>query len=182
MLRKTYIFLFFISIAFVSCDKGPSISQYGKKFEEIMKSPEGMFRGLDLGKSVKEIKAAEGESKPKDEDKNYLYYEFKTDTGELYSIEYNFDERGLNEVRLDVYYINPADARSLFVAFRDYYTKKYGETDKFEGFAAWGFHTPDNKKIQIEMTDESAEYRQGKFSFTLYYVVNDPIKDPPKKQ
>ena len=146
-----------------------------------MKTSEGMFRGTELGKNLKEVKALEGITKPKDEDVNYLYYEFPGDTGELYTIEYNFDERGLYEVRMDAYFVSPADAHSLFVSFRDYYTTKYGATEKFEGFAAWAFKMKDGKTEQIELSDESAEYRQGKFSLVMYYVPDDQLTKPVKK-
>lgn len=165
-------------ILFASCDQEKPLSDYGKKFAEIMKTSEGMFRGTDLGKNLKEIKAIEGIVKPKDEDLNYLYYEFPGDTGELYSIEYNFDERGLNEVRMDAYFISPADAQSLFVSFRDYYTAKYGPAEKFDGFAAWAFKRTNGRTEQIELSDESAEYRQGKFSVVMYYVPDGAL---PKK-
>ena len=128
-----------------------------------MKTDEGMFRGIELGKTLKEIKEKERPAKPKDEDANYLYYEFPGDTGELYTIEYNFDERGLNEVRMDAYFVSPADARTLYESFKSYFKEKYGATEEYYGFAAWAFKKPDGKTLQIEITDESGEYRQGKF-------------------
>jgi len=146
-----------------------------------MKTGEGMFRGTELGKNLKEIKAIEGISKPKDEDVNYLYYEFPGDTGELYTVEYNFDERGLDEIRMDAYFVAPADAHSLFLSFRDYYTAKYGPTEKFEGYAAWAFKLKDGKTEQIELSDESAEYRQGKFSLQLYYLTDGALPKKPEK-
>jgi hypothetical protein len=175
-------FSIFLACLFLfSCSGDKALTDYGTKFAEIMKTADGMFRGIEPGKSKKEIFEKERPAKPKEEDDNYLYYEFPGDTGELYTLEYNFDERGLYEVRLDAYFAAPADARTVLVSFRDYYTEKYGPTEKFEGFAAWAFKTPDAKKIQLELTDESAEYRQGKFSLVLYYVPDDGTTAPPKK-
>ncbi|HEY6161585.1 MAG TPA: hypothetical protein VI112_10190 [Bacteroidia bacterium] len=175
----TYLFT---TLLFVGCNHGRPLNDYGKNFAEIMRSTDGMFRGIDLGKSKREVMEKEKGAKPKDEDVNYLYYEFPGDTGELYTLEYQFDEQGLNQVRLDAYYPGVADAHTLFLSFYDYYKDKYGETEKMEGFAAWAFKRPDGKKLQIELTDESAEYRQGKFSLLIYYLPEEPgAKDVPKK-
>ena len=181
MKKNSFIFFIFIVVAFCSCDQSKPLSDYGKKFTEIIKTQDGIFRGIELGKNKKEVQEKEKPAKPKDEDDGYLYYEFPGDTGELYTVEYNFDERGLNEVRLDAYFIIPADARSLYENFKSYYKEKYGDTEEFYGFAAWAFKTKDGKKIQLELTDESAEYRQGKFSLVLYYVPDETVIKPGKK-
>jgi hypothetical protein len=180
MNRSTIQLLFLFSFFLFSCGGEKPLADYGKNFAEIMKTSEGMFRGIEPGRSKKEILEKEKPAKPKDEDDNYLYYEFPHDTGELYTIEYNFDERGLEEVRLDAYYIDAAEAHTLFLSCRDYYTGKYGETEKFEGFAAWAFKDPAGRTIQLELNDESAEYRQGKFSLVLHYMPGDPAPVPPK--
>ena len=123
---------------------------------------------------VKEAEAA----KPKDEQENYLYYEFNTDTGEFYTVEYNFDERGLYEMRVDAYFIKEADARTLYESFMSYYTDVYGKIEDYYGFSAWDIKQ-ENKNFRIELADESAEYRQGKFSLLIYYSIENP---PLKKK
>jgi hypothetical protein len=179
-MKKLVLFLPTL-LLLAACNNNKPLSDYGAKFAEIMKSSEGMFRGIEPGRSKKEIAEKEKPAQPKDEDDRYLYYEFPGDTGELYTVEYNFDERGLNEVKLDAYFVNAADARTLFVSFRDYYTAKFGETEKFEGFAAWAFKDASGRTIQLELSDQSAEYRQGKFALDLYYVPEDPGTAPSKK-
>ena len=181
MKHHFWIFTLVSLAAFSSCSNEKPLADYGKKFAEIMRSTEGMFRGIELGKNIKEIRAKETPNKPKDEDGNYLYYEFPGDTGELYTIEYNFDERGLNEVRMDAYFVSSAEAHNLYDNFKSYYKEKYGTTEEFYGFAAWAFKTKEGKKIQLELDDESAEYRQGKFSLVLYYTSDQDPTPPSKK-
>ena len=173
-MMKKFILFFLSAIILISCgsEKKP-VEDYGKKFAQIIKNEKGIARGIVLGLKKSQVKEAES-AKPKDEDENYLYYEFNTDTGEFYTVEYNFDDRGLYEMRIDAYYIQEADARTLYESFRSYYTDLYGKIEDFYGFSAWEVKQ-DSKNLRIELADESAEYRQGKFSLLLYYAIENPV-------
>jgi len=173
-MMKNLILVVLGSLILFSCgsEKTP-VEDYGEKFTQIIKNEKGIARGIVLGLKMSQVKEAEA-TKPKDEQENYLYYEFNTDTGEFYTVEYNFDERGLYEMRIDVYFIKEADARALYENFMAYYTASYGKIDDFYGFAAWQIKQ-DSRNFRIELADESAEYRQGKFSLLLYYSIENPI-------
>ena len=82
---------------------------------------------------------------------------------------------------MDAYFVSPADARTLYESFKNYYKEKYGKTDEYFGFAAWAFKKPDGTTEQIELTDQSAEYRQGKFSLVMYYVPDTGLPKKPSK-
>lgn len=175
---KKAAFIVLSALVFSSCgsEKKP-VEDYGKAFLQVMKNNKGFARGVVLGLNINQVKEAEG-SKPKDEDGNYLYYEYYFDTSEFYTVEYNFDERGLYEMRIDAYLIKEADARALYESFKEYYTDAFGKIDDYYGFAAWQVKQ-DNRNFRVELSDESAEYRQGKFSLLIYYSIENLV---PKKK
>jgi len=172
-MKKILSLLILLRFALVSCDSKKNLSEYGDLFARLMKNEKGIFRGLILGLKPSQVKEAEG-VRPQQEEESYLFYDFILDTAESYTLEYNFDERGLSEMRLDAYFIQEADARALYESFKAYYTDRFGEVNDFYGFTAWDI-VQDNRRIRIELADESAEYRQGKFSLLIYFSIEAPI-------
>jgi hypothetical protein len=153
-------------LSFASCKEEKPIDQYGEGVKKVFFSSEKIFRGLNMGDPIDAVKKVESR-KAQEEDKNYLFYEDRQKTGDIETVEYNFDEAGLNEIRYDAYFIITEDARTLFNDIRAYLKDKYGESEDYYGFSGWSFEQ-DDRQINIELKDESAEYRQGKISLIIY--------------
>lgn len=169
---KKYAFLSSATILlFAACNNNTKpFNKYGKAFIEIVKTDKGFFRGVELSDRLIDVKTLE-KVEPKDQDSNYLYYEFKNEVGNLYSIEYNFSDNGISEIRVDAFYPDQIDAHLLFEDLRSYFIEKYGEVEKLYGSAQWNVKQ-NNYHLILEVTDESAEYKQGKVSLLIYKSLN----------
>lgn len=149
ILTLSLIFLF-------SCANKPQ-STY---FDTIVKSEEGIFRGIEIGNSVEQIKTAENKEFLVDNMSDYLYYDYKLDMGNSYTISYDFSEDKLYEIQLSSYFDAIEDAEKLFADFNNHFTKKYG-TGKIEndGYTSWRTKSKNTgNTVEIVMINDSQEY------------------------
>lgn len=175
---RSGLFLIAFAALLASCKENKPFEQYGEGVKKVFKNSEKLFRGLDIGDPIDVVKKTETQ-KPQDEDKNYLFYEYREKSGDLQTVEYNFDAEGLNEIRYDAYFITNEDARTLFNDIKVYLKDKYGESEDYYGFSGWTFEK-DGRQIYIELKDESAEYRHGKISLIIYEFELVAPKPAPK--
>lgn len=106
--RTLLFFSLLTALLLASCtEKQSKLAAYGPALEAVMRSDVGAFRGFDLGAKMDTVMKQEA-GEPLEVDDNYLYYEFKIgDTLGTYSLSYDFDETGLNEIQSDVFVTNP---------------------------------------------------------------------------
>ncbi len=130
-----------------------------------MKSENALFRGNNLGDDLYPVHENEIPLQPSQEETDYLFYELKNDSGELYSIEYNFnDKKKLADIRFDGYFTEKTTAHTLFENFKTYFNETYGNTEDSFGYAIWKL----KDGTTIELADESTEYKQGKITLLFY--------------
>src|SRR5690606_33224496 len=73
-------------------------------FDAILKSEEGIFRGIEIGNSIEEVKTLENQEFLVDNMSEYLYYDYKLDMGNSYTISYDFSENSLYEIQVSIYF------------------------------------------------------------------------------
>ncbi|HVA98448.1 MAG TPA: hypothetical protein VNG53_06100 [Bacteroidia bacterium] len=145
---------------------------YGKYFSMFMKSNQGLFRGLDFGMSPENVVKSE-QIEPDENDKDYLFYTIPFDTlaadsNNYFTISYSFDERGMNEIKAEVFLNTDQDAEQLINKITSYYNQKYQKATNEDETSIWTLHDPNYGKIKIALADESAEYGYGKITLSFY--------------
>ncbi|MEO6882934.1 MAG: hypothetical protein ABI199_02790 [Bacteroidia bacterium] len=145
---------------------------YGSVFASLMKNDQGIFRGLHFGMNPENVKKSE-EMKPDEDDKDYLFYTIPFDTiaadsNNYYTISYSFDERGMSEIKAEVFFNTNQDAAQLVKKLEDFYEKKYQQPITENEASIWTVRDPNYGKIKIAMSDESYEYGYGKITLSFY--------------
>ena len=166
LLKVISCFLFFLLIA--SChNQNTGDSKQTDLFHQITKSDSGLFRKIELGMTKSEVKQKESAT-PKEEEEDYLYYEFPTDSNNLYSIAYSFDSTGLTEIQTDIFVGAEEEASNMFNRFKAYYEHKYGQSENETDLLVWTTRSAKYTNIKVSLNDESADYNSGKLSLSFY--------------
>ncbi|HSH65938.1 MAG TPA: hypothetical protein VLB84_09090 [Bacteroidia bacterium] len=174
--RRT-IHLFFtglLVVAICSCKMSTKskLAEYDPALEKIVRVENGAFRGFNLGDPLDSVKLREPEQ-PIEADQGYLYYEYKVDdTTGSYSISYNFDEKGLNEIQSDIFITNTINTDRIFNAFKSYFDDHYGGSELDMGYNVWTVKSQNYGDVKINLSDESTslttDHAPGKISIWIY--------------
>ncbi len=160
-----------ILIIFSCTSPKSKLAAYGPVFENIMRSDIGVFRGISLGDHFDSVQAKET-GKPVAVDSGYLYYEYKLTAAGSFSITYNFDERGLNEIQTDIFITNADDVEKIFNTFKNYFDQHYGANQNQMGYSAWSVKSQKFGDVKINLRDESTDFTTdkapGKISLWIY--------------
>ena len=164
----------FFIIAISSCKTPPKskLAEYHPALEKIIRSDMGAFRGFNLGDKLDSVKLKE-QTSPIEADQGYMYYEYKIDdTTGSYSISYNFDEKGLNEIQSDIFISNAANTEKIFNAFKSYFDDHYGGSELDMGYNVWTVKSQNYGDVKINLSDESpsltTDKAPGKISIWIY--------------
>ncbi|OFY86698.1 MAG: hypothetical protein A3K10_09280 [Bacteroidetes bacterium RIFCSPLOWO2_12_FULL_31_6] len=153
-INKTFLIL---SICFLcSCDHYKS-----PYFNEILKSEKGNLRGVEIGTSIENVKAAENVKFLKDEMPEYLYYDYQIDMGNGYTVTYDFSENNeLYEIEIAIYLDVIPDATILFDDFSSFLNNNYKTGKKEEdGYSTWNTtSTLSGHHVAISMINDSEDY------------------------
>jgi hypothetical protein len=163
------IFLVFLMLCSCS-EKTPSIDPV----QAILLSEEGgVFRGNDIGDSQPLVLQREEENivyNMPDELTCRIPSSMKDST--FYDITYNFSEKGLYVIELDVFPQTNEQAQTLFSKFRAYYNTKFGESSEDEGFTMWKIKSARYKDVEVSMVDESIEAERPYISIVFHEYGN----------
>lgn len=163
--------LIFLLLAFLlfSCERAEKsdFSAYGENMEKIMRTSQGIFRGLSLGMDLKNVKSIE-KTGLIEEDSGYLYYEIPLDRNSSFNLSYDFDEKGLKEIQSDVFLKDEIQFNDLLNNIRMYFDNKYGKAEIDNGFWVWAKKTEKEGNIKITLTDESDDFQFNKLSLAVY--------------
>jgi len=155
MLKIKYVAYISVFLILFSCTEGNSTY-----FDSILKSEEGVFRGIEIGNTIEEVKSIENREFLIDNMSEYLYYDYKMDMGNSYTISYDFSENSLYEVQVSIYFDVIDDANKIFDEFTAHFTKKYG-TCKIaaDGYTSWRTKSRlTGNGVEIAMINDSQEY------------------------
>ena len=123
--------------------------------DEIVRSREGVFRGLNLNSSSADIMAHEP-SPPTEASQDHLYFEYKTDSLTNYSIDYSLNNDSLEEISVQ---INSSDAdliSYLFCDLKDYYANKLPNPTEDKGYVVYNCFEGQRKPFVVSLSDNSS--------------------------
>lgn len=128
-----------------------TLNEYSSKFQKIVKSDEGIIRGVNFGDPLDEVIVKE-DTIPLEDSTRYVSFTVKLDEEEeeITDILYYFDNnRKISGFRLDIYLNNKRAVDSISREFITFFTDRYGKPSVQEKKAtAWtGL---DNTKIVMK--------------------------------
>jgi hypothetical protein len=167
-----FLFLFFLAISFTACknegeqeqeqvnsdssaaDKESRLKAYSNRFRNLVKTDEGVFRGIEFGMSREEVKSMEDSLKSPDQSENdtldyIINYNFP-ETAEV--IYYTGKDEKVSRIQVDIYPESIDSQLELFKEFEKYYRSKYGNPLLSE----------DKNELQWKVTDQGLQIRLRK--------------------
>lgn len=172
--RSHLLLICLLLVVIYSCKNSSKskLAEYDPTLDKIVRSEVGAFRGFNLGNQLDTVKKNEP-SQPVEADQGYLYYEYKIDdTTGSYSISYNFDDTGLNEIQSDIFVTNANNTDRIFNAFKSYFDDHYGSSEEDKGYTVWTVKSQNYGDVKINLSDESTslttDHAPGKISIWIY--------------
>ncbi len=139
------------SQAKTSLEPPAALAQYSPKFQQIVRTPDGVVRGVSVGDGLDEVKQQE-RSAPSEDSTNCVVYNVKLGNDEETDVFYYYspDNNTVQNIKLDVYLNDAQSVDSLMQEFNRYFTDKYGQPVTREPkMLAW----QDGPKTRIVLKD-----------------------------
>lgn len=168
--------LLVLMLAFTACkneqaEKTPAPKErifkgFHPLLDEIVRSPKGVFRGLDLNASTARIKELEGQE-PAESSDGHLYYEFQADSSTNYSVDYTMNNDSLEEIMVQIN-TNDLDLSSyLFCDLKDYYANKLPNPTEDKGYVVYNCFEGQRKPFVVSLSDNSSPAK-GIINMVIY--------------
>jgi len=164
-----------LTLVSVSCKETPKVTEqkkprifpeYNVLLDEIIRSKEGVIRGVDLNSKAGIITKTETKP-PAEVDKDYLYFEYAIDSVTNYSVTYNLEKDSLDEVAVQIN-CNDLDLSSkLFTDLKTYYEKKLPNPTEDKGYVVYNCFEGQRKPFVISLTDNSTP-NKGIINLIIY--------------
>lgn len=165
--KISYIHLLIIVATLISaCSNVKDLDEYSPDLEKLAITTDGIFRGMEMGMSLEEVKQKETAALS-DESNDYLYYDATLNESDYYTINYYFSEKGLYEITIDVYQDITANALSLRNAIETYLNDKYGKSKNKDDYLIWETDAKGFKKVEISLFGEEREEGGGFISISV---------------
>ena len=161
---KKHLSLLLLLASLASCRN--NLDQYGEVFQTIMKSEDGIFRGLNINDNRQQVESEENKAADAFTE-NMLLYEFALNETATLTVRYGFENGKLFEIGADAEFEKQEDGMALIEAFKKYYTTKLGAAQSAAGFVTWKGNV-DGQDIRIEMTDEAELSSFNAWSLSIY--------------
>lgn len=175
-MRKTlYYSLLLIALGFFSCQENPKVvekkkprifPEYHEALDEIIRSKEGVIRGVDLNSRALLITKTETKS-PTEVAKDYLYFEYTIDSVINYSVAYNLQKDSLDEVEVQINCSDLDVCTRLFNDLKTYYEKKLPNPTEDKGFVVYNCFEGQRKPFVVSLTDNSTP-NMGIINLVIY--------------
>jgi hypothetical protein len=158
-----YFSLIVVAFTLFSCSqsektvevKKPRIfPEYSEALDEIIRSKDGVIRGVDL--NSKAILITKTETKPPLEvAHDYLYFEYTIDSVTSYSVAYSLQKDSLDEVEVQINCTNLDLSSQMFADLKTYYEKKLPNPTEDKGFVVYNCFEGERKPFVVSLTDNS---------------------------
>ena len=171
---KHYITLFSL-LFLLSCnqtnkietEKKPRIfPEYNILLDELIRSKDGVIRGIDLNSKALEITKVETQA-PSEIAADYLYFEYKIDSVYDYSVAYNLQKDSLDEVEVQINCNNLDLSSRLFSDLQAYYEKKLPNPIEDKGYVVYNCFEGQRKPFVVSLTDNSTP-NKGIINLVIY--------------
>ncbi|MBA3664986.1 MAG: hypothetical protein H0W61_12360 [Bacteroidetes bacterium] len=134
--------------------------------DEIIKTKQGVFRGLNLNSKADTIKLIES-NQPVEISPGHLYYEYKVDSMTNYSIEYTLENDSLEEINLQINSDDLELTSYLFCDFKDYYANKLPNPTEDKGYVVYNCFEGKRKPFVVSLSDNSTPSK-GRLNMLIY--------------
>ena len=134
--------------------------------DEIIRTKEGVFRGLNLNSNSEQIKKTEGIA-PIEKSPGHLYFEYKTDSLTNYSIEYTLTNDSLEEINVQINSDDLELTSYLFCDIKDYYANKLPNPTEDKGYIVYNCFEGERKPFVVSLSDNSIPTK-GKINMLIY--------------
>jgi hypothetical protein len=159
----------------VSCREKEKVAEKPKQrvfegyhvlLDKIIRSKQGVFRGLDLNSRSKTIKDMEG-MEPTEESPEHLYFEFKADSLTDYSIDYTLENDSLEEINVQINSNDLELTSYLFCDIKDYYANKLPNPTEDKGYVVYNCFEGQRKPFVVSLSDNSSPSK-GIINMVIY--------------
>lgn len=134
--------------------------------DEIIKTKDGVFRGLNLNSNIADIKKAEPTS-PIETTPGHLFYEYEVDSLTNYSIDYTMNNDSLEEINVQINSNDLELTSYLFCDFKDYYANKLPNPTEDQGQVVYNCFEGQRKPFVVSLSDNSSPSR-GRLNMLIY--------------
>ncbi len=159
------------SQAETSLEPPAALAQYSPKFQKIVRTPDGMVRGISVGDKLDEVKEQE-RSAPSEDSTDHVVYNVKLGNDEETDVFYYYTpgNNTVRNIKLDVFLNDAQSVDSLMQEFNRYFTDKYGQPVTREPKTlAW----QDGQKTRIVLKDVGIPQAPG-----LQVQIADGVTKP----
>jgi hypothetical protein len=139
---------------------------YHPLLDELVRSKQGVFRGLNLNAASKTVRETEN-SEPVESSDGHLYYEYRADSLTNYSIDYAFERDSLQEINVQVNCDDLDLTNYLFCDLKDYYANKLPNPTEDKGYVVYNCFEGERKPFVVSLSDNSSPSR-GVINMVIY--------------
>lgn len=140
--------------------------KYYIALDQILRTNDGVIRGINLNSQADSIKKMEKEP-PLEEEKDRLYFEYVIDSLTNYSIEYSLFHDSLEEVNLQVNCKDPDVGSKIYSDLKDYYEKKLPNPIEDQGQVVYNCFEGQRKPFVVSLSDNSTPTK-GIINLVIY--------------
>lgn len=134
--------------------------------DEIIKTKQGVFRGLNLNSKADTIKQIETVS-PIETSPGHLYFEYTVDSLTNYSIDYTLANDSLEEINLQINSNDLELTSYLYCDFKDYYANKLPNPTEDKGYVVYNCFEGKRKPFVVSLSDNSTPTK-GRLNMVIY--------------
>jgi hypothetical protein len=139
---------------------------YHVLLDEIVRSPDGVFRGINLNTNSETIKKIESVP-PVETSPGHLYFEYKADSLTDYSIDYTLTKDSLEEISVQINTNDLELSSYLFCDLKDYYANKLPNPTEDKGYVVYNCFEGQRKPFVVSLSDNSSPSK-GIINMVIY--------------
>ena len=175
MRKIVYYSLLILAFGVFSCEEHPKVieqqkarifPEYNEALDEIIRSKDGVIRGIDLNSRAQLITKTETKT-PSEVEHDYLYFEYTIDNTINYSVAYNLQSDSLDEVEVQINCSDLDLSSKLFNDLKTYYEKKLPNPTEDKGFVVYNCFEGQRKPFVVSLTDNSTP-NEGIINLVIY--------------
>lgn len=174
MRKLVYYSILWVALGILSCNdpqnttkqKTRIFPQYHELLDDIIRSKEGVIRGVDLNSKATAITKAETKQ-PSEVAHDYLYFEYTIDSITNYSVAYNLNQDSLDEVEVQINCNDLDLSARLFGDLKTYYEKKLPNPTEDKGYVVYNCFEGQRKPFVVSLTDNSTPSK-GIINLVIY--------------
>ncbi|MGZ3902965.1 MAG: hypothetical protein ACXVC6_04675 [Bacteroidia bacterium] len=134
-------------------EKAPRIfPDYHYALDTVLKTPQGIVSGVELGQNIKFIPLAQQKSSVEN-GKDHIIYEQKIDSLTRYSINYSLENDTISEIEVLITSQSEDEGEKILNDLKKYYSAKYTAPVMDKGFFVFNCFDGKKKNFTITLTD-----------------------------